>query len=166
MLFSNSDIYNIDTDNFTEKKILPVETQRKLTFALLQLQIADEIASIYSETEGDPIAHLRKMICAAADNLQGLHGIKKEDRFEVDWAYIQLDRLKNPQELLLSERGLKRFEKIAEVGKIVASLLLDGGDKELYDDFLDDAITQSILAVYMSDADKTDPTDDGTGGED
>ena len=60
MLFSNSDVYNIDTDNFTEKKILPVETQRKLAFALLQLEIADEIASIYAETQGDPIAHLKK----------------------------------------------------------------------------------------------------------
>ena len=166
MLFSNADTYNISSDDFSGKKILPTETQRRLVFALLQLQIADEIASIYTETQGDPISYLAKMICAAADNLQGLHGIKKEDRFEVDWARVQLDCLKSPQELLLSECGLKRFERIAEVGKIVASLLLDGGDKELYDDFLDDAITQSILAVYTSDADKTDPTDDGTGGED
>ena len=106
------------------------------------------------------------MICAAADNLQGLHGIKKEDRFEVDWSRIQLDRLKNPQELISSDCGLKRFEKIAEVGKIIACLLLDDCDKELYDDFLDDAVTQAILSLYTSDADKTDSTGGGTGSED
>ena len=154
MLFANAEIYNIDTDDFTGKKILPNETQRKLAFALLQLEIADEIASIFMETQGDPISYLAKMICSAADNLKGLHGIKKEDRFETDWAYIQLDRLKSPQELISSDYGLKRFEKIAEVGQIVAKLLIDGADKELYDDFLDDAITQTILAVYSSDADK------------
>ena len=166
MLFANAEIYNIDTDDFTGKKILPNETQRKLAFALLQLEIADEIASIYMETQGDPITYLTKMICAAADNLKGLHGIHSEDRFEIDWARVQLDRLKNPQELISSERGLKRFEKIAEVGKIIASLLLDGGDKDLYDDFLDDAVTQAILSLYTSDADKTDSTDGGTGSED
>ena len=164
MLFSNSDVYNIDTDNFTEKKILPAETQRKLAFALLQLEIADEIASIYMETQGDPITYLTKMICAAADNLKGLHGIKKEDRFEADWAYIQLDRLKNPKELLLSECGLKRFEKIAEVGQIVAKLLIDGADKELYDDFLDDAITQSILSLYTSDTEENASQDNSAEG--
>ena len=154
MIFANAEIYNIDTDDFTGKKILPNETQRKLAFALLQLEIADEIASIYMETQGDPIAHLKKMICAAANNLTGLKGIRSEDRFEIDWSRIQLDRLKSPQELISSECGLKRFEKIAEIGKIIAGLLLDGGDKDLYDDFLDAAITQSILAVYSSGADK------------
>ena len=57
MLFANADIYNISSDDFSGKKILPTETQRRLVFALLQLQIADEIASIYTETQGDPISY-------------------------------------------------------------------------------------------------------------
>ena len=75
---------------------------------------------------------------------------------------MQLDSLKNPQKLLSSDCGLKRFEKIAEIGKIVAKLILDGGDKNRYDDFLDAAITQSVLAIYASEAEKNNPQDDDT----
>lgn len=160
MFFANSDIYNITTDDFTEKMSLPIDTQRKLTLALLQLQLADEIASVYTETQGDPITYLAKMLRGAADNLKELNGIRKEDRFCVEWSRMQLDSLKNPQKLLSSDCGLKRFEKIAEIGKIVAKLFLDGGDKNRYDDFLDAAITQSVLAIYASEAEKNNPQDD------
>ena len=61
-------------------------------------------------------------------------------------------------------RCSNRTLKLPLSSKSTKRILLDGGDKDLYDDFLDDAITESILAIYSSGADGNASQDNGAEG--